>query len=141
MSGSISRGELLAFSPGPLLDSVFPAGSGSDDWGTATLALCEQVREAGNPIEALELCLVGLHNVREVAQRAGIMAPAREHLSAVVDMQARGAPRLSEWMEGIRDRVVTAGDLAIAIDLLGRARSTWISIEAMPRSDAGSGSA
>ena len=128
---SVKNDEVLALSPAALLDAVIPAGAASDDWGTAGLALALQLRAAGVPAMALELCLVGLHNTRDVALREGIMAPAREHLNQVVETQSRGVPALETWMSAIRDRVVRLPDLEVAIELLGRARSTWLTVAAM----------
>ena len=126
----ITKAELLGMSPAQLVGWVFPGGSGSEHWGTASLALSEQVRSVGVEIAALELCLVGLHNVAECADQERMMAPARELLARQVEMQARGVPVLYDWMVAIRDVVVKRWDVDVAIELLGRAHSTWSTLQA-----------
>jgi hypothetical protein len=129
----ITREQLLAMTPAELLGGGLRRTPGGPDTGlaeelagTGALALGEQVRNAGEPRDALALCMVALDQVREkVRAGAALTDENKDALARGLALQSQGLPVLSSWMDALRERIADRADLDAAIDLLERAYRIW----------------
>lgn len=126
---SLSREELLARAPEAVLAGGLrgegPEGLAPELAGAGALALVEQLRAAGVPREALELCLVQLDRAREQAPPGELSDAALERLRSDLAVQTRGHPALERWMTALAGHLLERSDLEAAVTFVSRAWRIW----------------
>lgn len=133
--GELTHEQLLALDPTAVLA---PGLSHPEAQGTAALAMAEQLRTGGVPLEALELVLVQLDRAREeLPQGQRLDEAAFARLQRNLGVQTQGYPPLERWTAAITARLIGREDLEAAVALLERTRTTWAMAEELRRGGEG----
>lgn len=127
---TLTRAQLLEMSPLVVLEDGLREAGATDETGLAdklrtlgALALSEQLREAGVPLDALDLCIVVFDQARE--QNPEWTSEARETTIAGLDVQASGFPLLGRWLAALVEAIDDARDLVAALRFLEATRQIW----------------
>lgn len=135
---STDRARLLALTPAEALAGgvrgAAPGGLAPALAGEGALAMAEQLRQAGVPLEALDLCIVAFDRARERTRAGVIDDAARADLARALRVQAGDRPALLAWVEALADRAYVREDLPAILSFLTKVREVRaLSAAARPR--------
>jgi hypothetical protein len=131
--GTLTHDDLLAITPGSVLDGIFAAGASAIPRSTAELALVEQLRAGAVPRDALELTIVGWSGALDGLAPGPMPAERLARLDRTTAIQSAGIPALAAWLAALRPRIARAEDLDRALQFLLAARQLWLLGDALPR--------
>jgi hypothetical protein len=131
--GYMTRAEAIAIEPSVLVGVGSLGHDLSEEARTvAPIALFEQLRDEGAPIEGLEMWIALVHRH---AETKALDAATIEFVRAELSFIAGDYVRFAAWARALGEAIVDDVSLLNALGLIVEARQSWLLTDALRRSD------
>jgi len=96
-----------------------------DESSTVATAMYDQLKAAGVPVEAVEMCVVFWSRALDGLEPGPIPAARLARLDSDLELERQTSPVLSRWLFALRADITSAHDLDWTIRFLLQVQQTW----------------